>query len=62
MDLLFDYIEENISNPKIFPSNDVDEYPPEFLDVVKTIFKRLFRMYGHIYCKAIKAHTRHEDH
>lgn len=51
MDLLFDYIEDQISNPAIFPSNDDDDYPPEFIEVVKTIFKRIFRMYGHIYCK-----------
>lgn len=52
MDLLFDYIEDQISNPAIFPSNDDDSYPPEFIEVVKTIFKRIFRMYGHIYCKS----------
>jgi MOB kinase activator 1 len=24
-------------------------FPPNFLDVIKTIFKRLFRVYAHIY-------------
>ena len=51
MNYLFDWIEDQISNPDVFPSDDEAGYPPMFRDVVKTIFKRLFRMYGHIYCK-----------
>lgn len=38
-----------ISNEKYFPSDPSVQYPPDFRPVVANIFKRLFRIYAHIY-------------
>lgn len=46
---LFDWIEEQIDDDKIFPQQFGSPFPPNFMDVTKTIFKRLFRVYAHMY-------------
>jgi len=46
---LFDWIEEQIDNDKVFPQQFGCPFPANFLDVTKTIYKRLFRVYAHIY-------------
>ncbi|KAK9812784.1 hypothetical protein WJX72_003646 [[Myrmecia] bisecta] len=46
---LFDWIELQLDNPTIFPQQYGVAFPDNFLGVVKTIFKRLFRVYAHIY-------------
>jgi len=51
MTYLFDWIEEQISNPALFPVDDDGQYPAEFEEIVRNIFKRLFRMYAHVYYK-----------
>jgi MOB kinase activator 1 len=38
-----------INDEKIFPSDPNIPFRPDFLDIVKNIFKRLFRIYAHIY-------------
>lgn len=38
-----------ISNEKYFPTDPSVPYPPDFRPVVANIFKRLFRIYAHIY-------------
>ncbi|XXQ39986.1 Mob1/phocein family [Plasmodiophora brassicae] len=48
MALLFDWIEACIGNAAIFPSA-TDDYPDDFIKHVKTIHKRIFRVYGHVY-------------
>ena len=35
--------------PQIFPQRPGQRFPRTFVDTVKTIFKRLFRVYAHIY-------------
>ena len=53
---LFDWIEEQVDNPRVFPQQLGCQFPPDFLEVTKTIFKRLFRVYAHIYhshCKQV---------
>ncbi|EPY33904.1 maintenance of ploidy protein MOB1 (MPS1 binder 1) [Strigomonas culicis] len=47
--LLMDWIEEQINDERQFPSEDKNPYPPDFFDKVKSIFRRLFRIYAHIY-------------
>ena len=42
-------MEEQINNPKIFPIDDTTAFPKNFKTIIKTVFKRLFRIYGHIY-------------
>jgi MOB kinase activator 1 len=38
-----------IDDPSVFPGQFGEPFPPNFMDVVRTIFKRLFRVYAHIY-------------
>ncbi len=38
-----------LDDPNIFPHQYGVPFPPNFLEVVKVIFKRLFRVYAHIY-------------
>lgn len=47
--LLMNWIEAQINDEAIFPSEDSSPYPANFEEVVKNIFKRLFRVYAHLY-------------
>ena len=38
-----------MDNPKVFPQQYGLPFPDNFQDVVRTIFKRLFRVYAHMY-------------
>ncbi|XP_066347474.1 MOB kinase activator-like 1A [Miscanthus floridulus] len=49
VDYLMDWIEIQLDDEAIFPQQLGAPFPPNFRDVVKTIFKRLFRVYAHIY-------------
>ncbi|XP_058213520.1 MOB kinase activator-like 1A [Rhododendron vialii] len=49
VEYLMDWIEAQLDDELIFPQKLGAPFPPNFLDVVKTIFKRLFRVYAHIY-------------
>uniref|UniRef100_A0A7N2KXS4 MOB kinase activator-like 1A n=1 Tax=Quercus lobata TaxID=97700 RepID=A0A7N2KXS4_QUELO len=49
VELLMDWIEGQLDNESLFPQKLGSPFPPNFKDVVKTIFKRLFRVYAHIY-------------
>lgn len=55
VDLLMEYIESKLNDPKIFPPDADNDFPKDFKLEVKTIFKRLFRVYAHIY------HSHFED-
>ncbi|KAL9648933.1 hypothetical protein ABK040_008313 [Willaertia magna] len=46
--LLMDWIYSLVNDEKIFPS-DTKNFNKNFVTVVKTIFKRMFRVYAHIY-------------
>jgi MOB kinase activator 1 len=48
VELLMRWIEDQINDDKVFPSAQ-GEFPKNFVAVVKNIFKRLFRVYAHIY-------------
>lgn len=43
------WTEEYINNEKYFPCDENASYPKDFLSVIQNIFKRLFRIYAHIY-------------
>ena len=43
------WVEELTHNEKVFPSDPDVPYPKDFMTVCKNIFKRLFRIYAHIY-------------
>ncbi|KAL6005869.1 MOB kinase activator 1A [Asimina triloba] len=49
VEYLMDWIESQLDDESIFPQKLGAPFPPNFKDVVKTIFKRLFRVYAHIY-------------
>merc|ERR1712232_215926 len=46
---LMDWIQALLDNEKIFPSRTDVPFPKHFEGVVQNIFKRLFRVYAHIY-------------
>uniref|UniRef100_A0A7S0UJX8 Uncharacterized protein n=1 Tax=Polytomella parva TaxID=51329 RepID=A0A7S0UJX8_9CHLO len=46
---LFDWIDEQVDSEDVFPQQFGANFPPNFLEVTRTIFKRLFRVYAHIY-------------
>ena len=43
------WLEKLLNDEAEFPTNPTAPYPKDFLNTVKTIFKRLFRVYAHIY-------------
>ena len=43
------WIQSQIDNDSIFPSTIGVQFPKNFLSVAKTILKRLFRVYAHVY-------------
>lgn len=47
--LLFQWIDELLDNKSVFPPDPEVPFPKNFKDVVKSIFKRLFRVYAHFY-------------
>ena len=50
VDLLMNWIGEQVCDPCIFPTDDEDQtYPENFYHIVKNIFRRLFRIFSHIY-------------
>ncbi|XP_073132468.1 MOB kinase activator-like 1A [Henckelia pumila] len=49
VEYLMDWIEAQLEDESIFPQQIGQPFPPNFQDVVKTILKRLFRVYGHVY-------------
>lgn len=49
VEYLMDWIEAQLDDESIFPQKLGAPFPPNFREVVKTIFKRLFRVYAHIY-------------
>lgn len=49
VDYLIKWIQNQIDDERIFPSKMGAPFPKNFKDSIKTIFKRLFRVYAHIY-------------
>ncbi|KAM7507348.1 hypothetical protein LguiA_017801 [Lonicera macranthoides] len=49
VEYLMDWIESQLDDESLFPQRLGAPFPPNFREVVKTIFKRLFRVYAHIY-------------
>lgn len=48
--LLIEWVEGTLNDEKIFPQDATSVFPKDFLSRIKNIFKRLFRVYAHIYC------------
>jgi len=49
VDLLMSWVETQLNDETIFPLQLGTPFPKNFQAIVKTIFKRLFRVYAHIY-------------
>ncbi|EAR84302.1 Mps one binder kinase activator-like protein (macronuclear) [Tetrahymena thermophila SB210] len=49
IDYLMTWVETQINNESLFPCQIGVPFPKNFLSVIKVIFKRLFRVYAHIY-------------
>lgn len=49
MDLLMDWIEVQINNEELFPTHVGTPFPKNFLQVVRKILSRLFRVFVHVY-------------
>jgi MOB kinase activator 1 len=46
---MFDWVFEQMSDPTIFPPDDHSKFPKSFMKTVKSIYKRLLRLYAHIF-------------
>jgi len=49
VDLLFTWVQSKFDNEEIFPTTVDKPFPKDFKQLVCTIFKRLFRVFAHIY-------------
>mmetsp|Transcript_18598 Transcript_18598/g.60630 ORF Transcript_18598/g.60630 Transcript_18598/m.60630 type:complete len:214 (+) Transcript_18598:111-752(+) len=49
VNFLMIWVEEQIDDEKLFPAEPGTPFPPNFEEAVKTIMRRLFRVYAHIY-------------
>ena len=47
--LLLIWVSDQLADEQIFPSHTSKPFPKIFLSIVKKIFTRLFRVYGHLY-------------
>ncbi|XP_003383130.1 PREDICTED: MOB kinase activator 1A-like [Amphimedon queenslandica] len=49
IDYLMTWVQEQLDDEAIFPSRTGVDFPRNFITVAKTILKRLFRVYAHVY-------------
>ena len=49
IDFLMTWVDNQLSNEKIFPCQIGVGFPKNFINIIRVIFKRLFRVYAHIY-------------
>eukprot|EP00002_Diphylleia_rotans_P000011 TRINITY_DN10004_c0_g1_i1.p1 TRINITY_DN10004_c0_g1~~TRINITY_DN10004_c0_g1_i1.p1 ORF type:complete len:216 (+),score=45.56 TRINITY_DN10004_c0_g1_i1:88-735(+) len=49
VDYLLTWVQGTIDDEEVFPSQPGVEFPAHFESIVKTIFRRMFRIYAHIY-------------
>lgn len=49
IDLLMSWVQNQLDNEDIFPTRIGVPFPDNFREIVSNIFRRLFRVYGHIY-------------
>mmetsp|Transcript_33716 Transcript_33716/g.54298 ORF Transcript_33716/g.54298 Transcript_33716/m.54298 type:complete len:207 (-) Transcript_33716:234-854(-) len=48
IDCLMTWVESQLDDEEIFPINS-NNFPKDFAKIIKTIFRRLFRVYAHLY-------------
>ena len=54
IDYLMTWVQDQLDDESLFPSKIGVKFPPNFQTIVKTILKRLFRVYAHIYHQHFK--------
>lgn len=54
IDYLMSWVQDQLDDEFIFPSKIGIPFPKNFLSIAKTILKRLFRVYAHIYHQHFK--------
>ena len=54
IDYLMTWVQDQLDDEALFPSKIGVKFPPNFQNIVKTILKRLFRVYAHIYHQHFK--------
>ena len=64
IDYLMTWVQDQLDDEALFPSKIGVKFPPNFQVIVKTILKRLFRVYAHIYHQHFKevVHLGEEAH
>ena len=50
VELLLNWVVEVINDTSIFPVDEGAKFPRNFMTEVRNIYKRLFRLYAHLYC------------
>ena len=61
IDNLMTWINDLLANEAIFPTRDKAQFPAHFRDICVKIFRRLFRVYAHIYICHIEDIRRLEE-
>lgn len=46
---LLDWVQEQLDDSRVFPSVPGEEFPPDYMEICKTIARRLLRVYSHVY-------------
>lgn len=49
VDLLMTWVQTYLDDENVFPTKIGNPFPLDFLSIVRTIYKRLFRVFAHIY-------------
>lgn len=49
IDLALTWMDDQITNPAVFPIDENDKFPRNFMSIIKVFYKRLFRLYAHLY-------------
>ncbi|EQC39796.1 mps one binder kinase activator-like 1 like B [Saprolegnia diclina VS20] len=49
IDMLMSWVEDQLGDPTVFPATEGAAYPRNFQAAIKNIFRRLFRVYAHVY-------------
>jgi MOB kinase activator 1 len=50
VELLMSSVQSNVDNEAVFPARIGAPFPKTFRPLVSTMFKRMYRVYAHIYC------------
>jgi len=49
VDYLMTWVQHQLDDERLFPTQIGVPFPPDFTEAVRNIFRRLFRIYAHIY-------------